>query len=113
MKITFTCEKCGVQVGCPMTGVRAGSAVSLPYHDCSLAYGPLTEEMVAAALAEVVAEEEDCSQPMELYRGQARFVLRLLNSEKFREPWVHWEGYTSEGMRKVYRDNLLELAREK
>jgi len=75
MKITFTCEKCGVQVGCPMTGVRAGSAVSLPYHDCSLAYGPLTEEMVAEALRQ--ARGDDIGR--EPYGDMARFVLRLLD----------------------------------
>jgi len=87
MKVTITCEKCGGKIlegggyqDAPHIARRFSNGPALECPNCSkLTYGPLTEEMVAAALAEVVAEEEDCSQPMELYRGQARFVLRLLN----------------------------------
>ena len=78
MKVTFTCEKCGMQVGCPITGVPDGFAVPLPYHECKLTYGPLTEEMVAEALYEAV-DERSWSQGDDADRMKARFVLRLLN----------------------------------
>ena len=105
MKITFTCEKCGANIGraTPTISHHGGfvtvtSLEPVPCPNCAkLTYGPLTEEMLAEAIV-AVADKWIVSHKQALYGGvlygdadspvamqkslaadEARFVLRLLN----------------------------------
>jgi hypothetical protein len=134
MKVTFTCEKCGYswEPNCIRSGHDGNIAeYSFLTDDCpncaALTYGPLTEEMVAEALysisladgvdydiawAEAVQRAESENywlSTVELYRKEARFVLRLLRE------LGSWDGCPEGGwpVGRFLSEWLLELAREK
>jgi hypothetical protein len=115
MRVTFTCEKCGwVPVGawkCP-----SGQTVAAP--DCpncaKVTYGPLTEEMVAEALATAriggcLAEKQHLHEMVwRALMPEARFVLRLLN--EFGKGGEYVYNNRHDGVR--WLDWLLDLARK-
>lgn len=123
MRVTFTCEKCGVEFAdYTQTGIPQGWRVTAPDFDCpncsKLRYGPLTEEMVAEALWEAMRKDDPYvsawaargDNPVldEDFNREARFVLRLLQT---------WDATAEIPRRECYADDwhakLLELARQK
>jgi len=120
MKVVFECEKCGYVLK-EYEPVVDKFFVSQRESDwpcpvcAKLTYGPLTEELVAEALAIVFASvEEPETDPDTVweraaqygYRSEARFVLRLL--KEFGPPMLaSWSpgGSTRELLLKLARDS--------
>jgi len=116
MKVTFTCEKCGhVLHEMAADAFSWVSYAGSPCPNCAkLSYGPLTEEMVAEALAAAegfhLGSYISDSTTVESWHRQARFVLRLLEAV---DRAIDESGtYIPLGEEEHPRDWLLDLARK-
>jgi hypothetical protein len=84
MKVTFTCEKCGHELfTSDVVGGRKGALMYDidPCPNCAkLTYGPLTEDMLAEALARAAGIDNVLKggEVWGEFLREARFVLRLL-----------------------------------